>query len=82
MEFKETLWGENKPISGDRFIIEMGGAFLCVVCDFVAGRVDTKKAHMILKHNVEFKGKRAQRTTKQKPIKSNALEEKIYCQKH
>ena len=76
MEFEETFLKEKKPISGDGFIIEMGGAFLCVACDFVAGQVDTIKNHMNEQHYVELKGNMAKRMTKLKQIKSNVVKKK------
>ena len=76
MEFEDTFLKEKKLISGDGSIIEMGGAFLCVACNFVAGQVDTIKSHMNKQHSVEFKGNMAKRMTKVKQIKNNAVEEK------
>ena len=47
---------KNKPISGDDFIIKMGGALFCVACDFVAGQIDIINTHMKENPNVELQG--------------------------
>ena len=67
---------ENKPISGDAFIIETCGALFCVACDFVAGQIYSINTHMKVKHNAELKGNMTKRLTKQTTVPKDSIEKR------
>ena len=72
---------EDKSISGDDFIIEMGGALFCVACDFVASQIDTIITHMKENHKVQFQGIINKGLTNQQTVPEKFIEKKSCVKK-
>ena len=81
-DYRDTFIEENKPMSGDGFIIEMGGALFCVACDFIVGPIDAISTHMKEKHNFEFEGNITTILTKHTTVLKKSLNMKIVRRKH
>ena len=73
-DYRDTFIEENKSMSGDGFIIEMGGALFCVACDFIVGPIDAISTHMKEKHNFEFEGNMTTILTKHTTVLKKIIE--------